>query len=171
MVIADEDLVGICTERDIVFRVVAKGLDARLMDAAARETVLERRKRLVAVDLDALSPRDAHLLLDEFQDTSLQQWSVVRPFAEQVTAAGTGRSFFCVGDVSGHGIPAALFMARTIGLIRIAAMGTRIFATGPSGSGHAVKALNNYIAAAGTLAAFEAVIVGRAFGQIGRAHV
>ncbi len=33
--------------------------------------------------------------------------------------------FFCVGDVSGHGIPAALFMARTLGLIRIAAMGTR----------------------------------------------
>jgi len=33
--------------------------------------------------------------------------------------------FFCVGDVSGHGIPAALFMARTIGLIRIAAIGTR----------------------------------------------
>ena len=33
--------------------------------------------------------------------------------------------FICVGDVSGHGIPAALFMARTIGLIRIAAMGTR----------------------------------------------
>ena len=33
--------------------------------------------------------------------------------------------FLCVGDVSGHGIPAALFMARAIGLIRIAAMGTR----------------------------------------------
>ena len=33
--------------------------------------------------------------------------------------------FVCVGDVSGHGIPAALFMARTMGLIRIAAMGTR----------------------------------------------
>ncbi|MFO1324450.1 MAG: SpoIIE family protein phosphatase [Burkholderiales bacterium] len=33
--------------------------------------------------------------------------------------------FLCVGDVSGHGIPAALFMARTIGLIRITAMGTR----------------------------------------------
>ena len=30
--------------------------------------------------------------------------------------------FFCVGDVSGHGIPAALFMARTIGLLRILAM-------------------------------------------------
>jgi sigma-B regulation protein RsbU (phosphoserine phosphatase) len=33
--------------------------------------------------------------------------------------------FLCIGDVSGHGIPAALFMARTMGLIRIAAMSTR----------------------------------------------
>ncbi len=32
--------------------------------------------------------------------------------------------FLCVGDVSGHGVPAALFMARAIGLMRIAAMGT-----------------------------------------------
>lgn len=34
------------------------------------------------------------------------------------------RLFLCVGDVSGHGIPAALFMARIIGLIRVAAMTT-----------------------------------------------
>ena len=32
--------------------------------------------------------------------------------------------FLCIGDVSGHGIPAALFMARTIGLMRIIAMTT-----------------------------------------------
>jgi sigma-B regulation protein RsbU (phosphoserine phosphatase) len=32
--------------------------------------------------------------------------------------------FFSIGDVSGHGIPAALFMARTIGLMHISAMGT-----------------------------------------------
>lgn len=44
------------------------------------------------------------------------------------------------------------------------ALGQRIFHAGPLGAGHAVKALNNYIAAAGTVAAFEAVIVGRAFG-------
>ena len=34
------------------------------------------------------------------------------------------RLFFCIGDVSGHGIAAALFMARTIGLLRILAMDT-----------------------------------------------
>lgn len=33
--------------------------------------------------------------------------------------------FLCVGDVSGHGIPAALFMARTMGLVRVAATGLR----------------------------------------------
>ena len=43
-------------------------------------------------------------------------------------------------------------------------LGKKIFHAGPLGAGHAVKALNNYIAAAGTIAAFEAVIVGRAFG-------
>jgi len=40
----------------------------------------------------------AHLLLDEFQDTSLTQWSAIRPFAERVTAQ-VDHSFFCVGDV------------------------------------------------------------------------
>lgn len=41
----------------------------------------------------------AHLLLDEFQDTSLAQWSVLRPFAQRVTMPGENRSLFCVGDV------------------------------------------------------------------------
>jgi len=57
-----------------------------------------------------------HLLLDEFQDTSLAQWSVIRPFAKRITRggklpacrpspeepqAGSSRprgSIFCVGD-------------------------------------------------------------------------
>ena len=43
-------------------------------------------------------------------------------------------------------------------------LGKKIFLARPLGAGHAVKALNNCIAAAGTIAAFEAVIVGRAFG-------
>jgi len=40
-----------------------------------------------------------HLLLDEFQDTSIQQWQVLRPLADRVCQAGDERSFFCVGDV------------------------------------------------------------------------
>ncbi|CAN5399254.1 NAD(P)-dependent oxidoreductase [soil metagenome] len=44
------------------------------------------------------------------------------------------------------------------------AMARSIFATGPLGSGHAMKALNNYVSAAGLVAACEALLVGRRFG-------
>jgi 3-hydroxyisobutyrate dehydrogenase len=44
------------------------------------------------------------------------------------------------------------------------AMGKQIFLTGPLGSGHAMKALNNYVSAAGFAAAVEAVLAGQRFG-------
>jgi len=42
-----------------------------------------------------------HLLLDEFQDTSLAQWEALRPIARRVAqpSAEPPRSFFAVGDV------------------------------------------------------------------------
>jgi 3-hydroxyisobutyrate dehydrogenase len=43
-------------------------------------------------------------------------------------------------------------------------MGTSIFRTGPLGSGHAMKALNNYLSGVGLVAAVEAVEIGRRFG-------
>lgn len=46
----------------------------------------------------------------------------------------------------------------------LSALGKSIFHVGPLGAGHAVKALNNYLGAAGTLAGFEALLVARAFG-------
>ena len=47
-----------------------------------------------------LDGRIDHLLLDEFQDTSLMQWKVLRPLAEEIVSDGTGeRTFFSVGDV------------------------------------------------------------------------
>ena len=44
------------------------------------------------------------------------------------------------------------------------AMGKELFHCGPLGAGHAVKALNNYLGAAGTIAGFEALLVAKAFG-------
>lgn len=46
----------------------------------------------------------------------------------------------------------------------LAAMGRVIFRTGDLGSGHAMKALNNYVSAAGLIAAVEAIAIGRRFG-------
>lgn len=46
----------------------------------------------------------------------------------------------------------------------LGAMGTSIFRTGALGSGHAMKALNNYVSSAGLIAAVEALRIGRKFG-------
>jgi 3-hydroxyisobutyrate dehydrogenase len=46
----------------------------------------------------------------------------------------------------------------------LSAMGTEIFHCGSLGSGHATKALNNYLGAAGTVAGMEALLIGEKFG-------
>ena len=43
-------------------------------------------------------------------------------------------------------------------------MGSSVFRTGALGSGHAMKALNNYVSAAGLAAAAEALRIGQGFG-------
>ncbi len=43
-------------------------------------------------------------------------------------------------------------------------MGKQLFETGPLGTGHAMKALNNYIGAAGYAAVSEALLIGQRFG-------
>jgi 3-hydroxyisobutyrate dehydrogenase len=46
----------------------------------------------------------------------------------------------------------------------LGAMGSAIFRTGKLGSGHAMKALNNAVSAAGLVAAAEALLIGERFG-------
>jgi len=58
------------------------------------------------------------------------------------------------------GGPAAIEAVRPV----LEAMGKNVFATGPLGAGHAMKALNNYVSAAGFAAAAEAVLAGARFG-------
>jgi 3-hydroxyisobutyrate dehydrogenase len=58
------------------------------------------------------------------------------------------------------GDPAVIEAVRPV----LGAMGGKVFATGPLGAGHAMKALNNYVSAAGFAAAAEAVLAGARFG-------
>lgn len=84
--------------------------DARAMCFEDVTRVLASRGELEELDRleHRLDTQLSHLLFDEFQDTSLAQWQVVRPFAERVTNTGGQQSFFfdggqqsffCVGDV------------------------------------------------------------------------
>ena len=46
-----------------------------------------------------LDARIAHILFDEFQDTSVTQYRIFEPILEEIAAGREGRSFFYVGDV------------------------------------------------------------------------
>jgi ATP-dependent helicase/nuclease subunit A len=74
----------------------------RQRDAALKTTQQERRAKATYESLEQVAFRlDSHLnhlLLDEFQDTSLPQWNVLRPLAQRITSQRQGHSFFCVGD-------------------------------------------------------------------------
>jgi len=55
----------------------------------------------------------------------------------------------------------------------LSAMGDRLFETGALGNGHAVKALNNYVAATAFTASSEAILIAKRFGldpHTGRYH-
>jgi len=61
--------------------------------------------KLAGIDGDTIAfrmnGRIEHLLLDEFQDTSLAQWRVLEPMTRQIMGATkkSKQSFFCVGDI------------------------------------------------------------------------
>ena len=92
--------------RDLLERYDAAALDAR---RAARAITFSDLTAAIAGRADSLELNDIyfrldarvqHLLLDEMQDTSVEQWRALMPIAREVLATYDGsRTFFCVGDV------------------------------------------------------------------------
>jgi len=78
------------------------------------------------------------------------------PVSGAVPRAKTGTLAIMIGGDD----KAAIERAKPV----LLAMGQQLFETGPLGTGHAMKALNNYIAAAGYTAVAEALLIGERFG-------
>jgi 3-hydroxyisobutyrate dehydrogenase len=109
--------------------------------------------RSIVIDMSSCEPMGTRVLGAELARRGIEMLDA--PVSGRVDGARAGTLTIMVG---GH--PSTLKRVRPV----LETMGKRIFLAGPLGAGHAVKALNNYIAAAGTIAAFEAIIVGRSFG-------
>lgn len=125
--------------------------------ATVREVVLEALPALargsIVVDMSSADPAGTRALGQALQGSGIEM--VDAPVSGAVVGARNATLAIMVGGtVAG--------LARVLPALK--AMGNQIFHVGPLGAGHAVKALNNYIGAAGTLAAFEALLVARAFG-------
>jgi 3-hydroxyisobutyrate dehydrogenase len=124
---------------------------------AVREAALQMNlsDKAVLVDMGSSAPGDTQALAK-----ALRAGVVDAPVSGGVKAAQAGELVFMVGGE-------AQDVARVRPLLD--AMGASVTHVGPSGAGHALKAINNYIAAAGYIACCEGLIAGKRFGLDPRA--
>lgn len=105
------------------------------------------------VDMSSSFPTDTVALGAELAPLGLTLMDA--PVSGGVAKAITGTLAIMLGGDDAAALDRAEPVLSTMG---------KIFRTGGLGSGHAIKALNNYVSAAGLAAASEAVIVGQKFG-------
>jgi 3-hydroxyisobutyrate dehydrogenase len=105
----------------------------------------------VVVDMSSSNPTATRAL-----GTELPVALVDAPVSGGVPRAETGTLSIMVGSDDEDAVARAL--------PALEALGDRIFRVGPLGAGHALKALNNYLAATAYAAAAEAVAIGKEFG-------
>src|SRR5262245_54051542 len=109
----------------------------------------------IVVDTSSSDPYGTRALGDELARRSLTLLDapVTRPDHDQVN---TRRIAF----MSEADDPEAIDRALPL----LEAMAERVFRAGPLGHGHAMKALNNFVACAGEVAALDAMMIGARFG-------
>ena len=109
----------------------------------------------VVIDMSSSYPIDTQKLGAELAARGIAL--VDAPVSGGVPKAVTGMLAIMAG-----GRPADIDRVEPV----LKAMGT-VHRTGPLGSGHAMKALNNYVSAAGLVATAEALVIGQRFGLDG----
>lgn len=114
----------------------------------------------LVIDMSSSAPMGTRALAEEMKARGIGL--IDAPVSGGVRRAADGSLAIMAG-----GEPAQIERARPL----LEAMGKSIFATGAVGSGHAVKALNNYVSAAGLQAACEAALIARQFGIDGNVLV
>jgi 3-hydroxyisobutyrate dehydrogenase len=137
---------------------------------AALVTMLPDGKAVQAALLDgddAGAPPPGALVLEMSSSSPIETRALAARLAERgvrlidaPVSGGARRAVDGTLAIMAGGDLADLTRARPL----LHAMGKSVFETGPVGSAHAMKALNNYVSAASLLAACEALRVGQRFG-------
>ena len=122
-------------------------------DADNRSALASLPEGATIIDMSSSAPVGTRELGSEIAAHGLKM--IDAPVSGGVARAETGKLAIIVG-----GDAAALESCRPI----LDSMGSSIIHVGELGSGHAMKALNNYVSATGLVAACEAIRVAQAFG-------
>jgi 3-hydroxyisobutyrate dehydrogenase len=146
------DLVGVeCvvtmlpTGRDVASALLDSDDGRRLVDVVARDAVV--------VDMSSADPVGTRVLGDRLASFGIEL--VDAPVSGGVPRAVDGTLAIMVGGSGG-----VVDRVRPV----LAVLGDRLFEVGSLGCGHAMKALNNFVAGTAFVAAAEAVLVGERFG-------
>jgi 3-hydroxyisobutyrate dehydrogenase len=108
----------------------------------------------VVLDMSSAEPVGTQKLAADLAPAGVRV--VDAPVSGGIARAETGTLSLMVGGTDEE----AFALVRPV----LEVMGERIFRTGPLGSGHAMKALNNFLGASAYTAAAEALTIGKRFG-------
>ena len=141
---------------EVVISMLPNGHDVRHMMLEQEDGGLVRSLKAgsLLIDMSSSDPIGTRELGKALEEYSIQL--VDAPVSGGVPGAVDGSLAIMIGGDDS----AAIERARPI----LSDMGKRLFETGPLGSGHAMKALNNIVAGAGFAAISEALITGQKFG-------
>jgi 3-hydroxyisobutyrate dehydrogenase len=138
---------------DVLITMLPHGKAVRTALLGGEPLVAHLGKGAVIIDMSSSAPVGTRELAEELAARGIHL--IDAPVSGGVKRAIDGSLAIMVGG-------AAEIIARVRSLLE--AMGKSIFETGGIGSGHAMKALNNYVSAAGLTAACEALQIGEKFG-------
>lgn len=139
-------------QADVLVTMLPDGQAVRSVLLAGEAATAMRPGGLV-IDMSSSAPMGTRALGDDLKTMGLSL--VDAPVSGGVAKATDGSLCIMAG-----GSPEDVARARPV----LDALGKTIIHAGPLGSGHAAKALNNYVSAAGLVAACEAVTIGKTFG-------
>jgi 3-hydroxyisobutyrate dehydrogenase len=152
---ATENLADLAGHADVVITMLPTGREVRdaLLEAQGGALAAGLRRGATVVDMSSADPVGTRTLGRELAGRGIAL--VDAPVSGGVPRAKDGTLAIMIG---GDGAVVA-----TIKPV-LACMGRNLFEVGALGCGHAMKALNNFLAGTSYAAAVEAILVGRQFG-------
>ena len=127
--------------------------DGKVVRAVAEAMRPHLAPKAIVVDMSSSDPVGTRALGEAFARSAIR-------FIDAPVSGGVKRAVDGTLAIIAGGEEATINAVEPV----LSAMGKSIFRTGPLGSGHAMKALNNYLSGVGLVAACEALRVGQAFG-------
>ena len=120
--------------------------------ADVTDKLLQYNIKSILIDMSSSDPRDTKQLGKKLKIKDIKFLDA--PVSGGVSRAKIGELMIMAGGNEDH-IESVQELLSVMGKVQYA---------GPLGSGHAIKALNNYVSAAGLIASFEALAAARSFG-------